>query len=228
MGKIFWEEQDFLANHKHIKYLLKFLKPEHLDYLLNAGLYMNQINYFTTPQEKDDGQFDCWESLSSGEILMYKNRNRPIWCCTAITEADIIEKRIKFDSRLLTDFFKRDFSCVKMVLIDFDSFIHKIYSQPDEYTMAFGLVTYYDHPLQIGERLFSGDWSDTMFLKHKKYSYQREFRVAINRACEITTDANNKTVYKAYEYHLPNIGAFSTIYSMEDSEMEKNYFYLNI
>lgn len=227
MSKVFSDAQEFLANHKNVRYLLKFIKPEFLDYLLTEGLYMNQINYFVHCGE-NNGQFDRFESLSSAKVAIYKNRDKPIWCCMAIAEEDIVENRIKLDKRLLADFFKEDYSCGKMVLIDFGSFIHKLYSNPDEYEMNFGLVNYYDHPVQIGERIISNDWSDTIFLKYKKYSYQKEFRVAIARACEISTDANNKTIFKAYKYHLPDIGAISTVYSIEDTEMERDHFYLNI
>ena len=97
---------------KNIKYLLKFIDKKYVTYLLTKGLYMNQINYFTTPRHNGDGQYDCWESLSSSELRMYKNRNRPIWCCTTILNDDIKENTIKFDKRLLKDFFKNNINGV--------------------------------------------------------------------------------------------------------------------
>ena len=47
------------------QYLLKFLKREHLDYLLNIGLFMNAAGYFSaTGYEKNDNQNDFYEGLA--------------------------------------------------------------------------------------------------------------------------------------------------------------------
>ena len=49
-----------------IKYLLKFIKKEHLDYLLFQGLYMNAAGYYPAMGYKEnDNQNDVYEGLSS-------------------------------------------------------------------------------------------------------------------------------------------------------------------
>ncbi|MDE6411962.1 MAG: hypothetical protein K2L02_05465 [Clostridia bacterium] len=232
-------KEDYIQNENKIKYLIKFVHREHVDYLLHKGLFMNQVNYYVNPRKKEDGQYDCWESLSSSELKLYKNRNRPIWCCTAILIDEVKGGVIKLDKRLLSDFFKDKIEDGRLVLIDFKSFIDKIYLYPDEYTMNFGRVNYYMHPKQIGERFFSDDWSDSIFLKLSKYSYQKEFRVAINRACEIKTEKRKVfrffeidavTSYEPYEYALPDLQSISKTFTTKEiyDDIDKDYFCLNI
>ena len=48
------------------KYLLKFIKEEHLEYFLNKGLYMNAAGYFSVRGYEDDGnQSDIYEGLAT-------------------------------------------------------------------------------------------------------------------------------------------------------------------
>ncbi len=236
--EVFSKKETYLNYDRNIKYLLKFVREEYLEYLLTKGLYMNQVNYFVSPHRDDDGQYDCWESLCSSELSLYKNRNRPIWCCTAISISDISEGIVKLDKRLLTDFFKNKIQEGKIVLIDFKQFVERLYTSPDEYEMNFGRINYYSHPKQIGERFPSNDWSDSIFLKSRKYSYQKEFRVAINRACGVQTekrkifrffhDFDVITSYEPYEYYLPDIKSISKIFSATELEIGKDFFNLKI
>ena len=135
-------------------------------------------------------------------------------------------------------FFKNKIQEGKIVLIDFKQFIEKLYAFPDEYEMNFGRINYYSHPKQIGERFPSNDWSDSIFLKSRKYSYQKEFRVAINRSCGVLTekrkifrffhDFDVITSYEPYEYHLPDIKSISKIFSATELEIGKDFFNLKI
>ncbi len=233
------DKDEYLKQENEIKYLIKFVPNKYVDYLMHKGLYMNQVNYFVHPIKKEDGQFDCWECLSSSELQIYKNRDRPIWCCTAILKNEIKNGIIKLDKRLLIDFFKDDIGNGSLVIFDFKSFIDKIYAYPDEYAINFGRVNYYQHPKQIGEKFISNDWSDSIFLKLSKYSYQKEFRVAINRACEIKTEKRKAfrffkvdvvTSYEPYEYALPDLQSICKTFTTKDiyDDIDKNYFCLKL
>ena len=92
-----------------IKYLIKFIKKENLQYLLKEGLYMNAAAYYALIERGKGKQADKYEGLASSHFLMYKNRNRPVWCCTAIKENVIAENVIKLDKRLFEDFFRGRF-----------------------------------------------------------------------------------------------------------------------
>ena len=106
--------------------------------------------------------------------------------------------------------------------------------------MVFGQVDYYDHPKQIGERFLSGEWADCILLKLSKYSYQKEFRVAIARGCQIKTERKkvfncfdcdvliSDNPYVPYEYYLPDLQAISKVYSTEQLSYNDNFAFLKM
>ena len=125
-----------------LKYLIKFIKEEHLKYLLTVGLYMNAAGYYALMEDQQSKQADKHEGLGCSSCLMYKNRNRPVWCCTAIEEDDIVNNFIKLDKRIFSDFFGDDLGKGKLVLFEYESFLKSFIAHKDKYRSAYGCVNY--------------------------------------------------------------------------------------
>ncbi len=217
------------------KYLIKFIKEEYLEYLLTKGLYMNAAMYYALMEEKKGKQLDKYEGLASPTHLMYKNRNRPVWCCTAIEDNDIKNNTIKLDERLFEDFFDNDLENGCLVLFEYESFVEYFLANKDEYRAAYGCIRYL--PYRYFKDCFvSDDWSDCIFRKDISYSYQTEFRIAIDRACEEIVsereiDCKTYEVLKSYHpYHfsLQNLGKISKVYKANELYYDGNYYFLRL
>jgi hypothetical protein len=214
------------------KYLIKFIKEEHLNYLLDIGLYMNAAGYYIPNKELQEKQADAHEGLCFPYGCAYKNRNRPIWCCTAIKDNEIQNNTIVLDKKLFKDFFGRNLGVGRLVLFEYKTFIEYFLKNKDKYRSAYGCINYY--PYQYFRNCFaSTDWSDCLFRKDSEYAHQKEFRIAIDRECKRIfeneeIDGVNCEVlksYEAYEFPFPNLRAISKVYNADELPFDgKSYF----
>ena len=218
-----------------IKYLIKFIKKENLQYLLKEGLYMNAAAYYALIERVKGKQADKYEGLASSHFLMYKNRNRPVWCCTAIKENAIADNVIKLDKRLFEDFFEEDLKNGCLVLFEYESFLRYFLYNKDKYRSAYGCIHYL--PYQLFEDCFvSDDWSDCIFRKNIDYSYQSEFRIAIDRPCEEITGTHEidgkiyETLksYKPYYFSLPKLEKISKVYNAIELDFDGEFYFLRL
>lgn len=217
------------------KYLIKFIKEEYLQHLLTQGLYMNAAAYYALMEEKESKQADKYEGLASPLLAMYKNRNRPIWCCTAIGDKAIENDTIKLDNRLFKDFFDNELESGRLVLFEYESFLTHFLANKDEYRSAYGCINYI--PYRYFKDCFvSDDWSDCIFRKDISYSYQTEFRIAIDRACEEIVgerEIEGRTYetlksYKGYPFPLPNLASISKVYKANELCYDGNDYFLHL
>ena len=217
------------------KYLIKFIKEEYLKYLLDIGLYMNAAGYYTPDKELQEKQADKQECLCSPFGCSYKNRNCPIWCCTAVTDDEIKNNTIVLDKKLFEDFFGNDIERGKLVLFEYETFEKHFLANKDIYRSVYGCINYY--PYQYFENYFaSNDWSDCLFRKGLNYAHQKEFRIAIDRHCkeileEQEIDGINCNVFKSYEpYHfpLPNLSTISKVYNANELPFDGKFYFLSL
>lgn len=217
------------------KYLIKFIKEEHLNYLLDIGLYMNAAGYYIPNKELQEKQADAHEGLCFPYGCAYKNRNRPIWCCTAIKEDEIKNNTMTLDKRLFEDFFGDDIEKGRLVLFEYAAFEKYFLANKDVYRSKYGCINYY--PYQYFKNCFaSNDWSNCLFRKDSKYAHQKEFRIAIDRECkrifedEEIDGINCKVLktYKAYEFPLPNLRAISKVYNANELPFDGTSYFLTL
>lgn len=220
-----------------LKYLVKFLNRQYLNYMLNDGLYMNPAYYYVF-SNCETNQSDKYEGIASLPLRsnnLHKNLAKPIWCCVGIDEQDIIDNKFKIDRRLLEDFFKNDIANGVLVVIDYNKFINHIHQFPDEYEIRYSNVAYVDFGTTQFDVFISGKWYDSLFVKSEKYSYQKEFRLVIYRNCKpIYKDIVLQRIptqilesYQPYEYRLPNLKSISSTVNAIDLLRENNNFYLD-
>lgn len=218
-----------------LKYLIKFIKEEHLKYLLTVGLYMNAAGYYALMEDQQSKQADKHEGLGCSSCLMYKNRNRPVWCCTAIEEDDIVNNFIKLDKRIFSDFFGDDLGKGKLVLFEYESFLKSFIAHKDKYRSAYGCVNYLEYKY-FKNCIDSDDWSDCIFRKDIRYSYQKEFRIAIDRECKGIFEEKEidgiicQTLksYKEYSLPLPNLEKISKVYSVNELSYNETDYFLHL
>lgn len=214
------------------KYLIKFIKEEHLKDLLEKGLYMNPAGYYALIEEEESKRVDKQEGLACSSCCAYKNRNRPVWCCTAIEKDDIVNNIIKLDKRIFSDFFGNDLEKGRLVFFEYETFLKSFIEHKDKYRSAYGHINYLEYKY-FKDCIGTDNWSDCIFRKDISYSYQKEFRIAIDRECErIFADEELdgmicKTLksYKAYFFPLPELGKISKVYNVNELSCgEKDYF----
>lgn len=216
------------------KYLIKFIKEDYLQYFLTQGLYMNAAAYYAV-MEKHNKQADKYEGIATSSHLMYKNRNRPVWCCTAIKEDSIKTNSIKIDKRLFEDFFDNDLEKGYIVLFEYKSFIEYFLANKDEYRSVYGCINYLPYK-NFKNCFISDDWSDCIFRKDISYSYQTEFRISIDKPCEEIVgeiEIEGKTYetlksYKAYLFPLPNLSNISKVYKATELYYDGNDYFLRL
>lgn len=218
------------------KYLIKFIHKDFLQYFLERGLYMQAAAYYSLKGTTDSKQYDWAEGLASNTVRMYKNKNRPIWCCVGIEESEIQKNIIKLDKKMLKDFFYSSIDDGYLVAFDCKTFLQHMIAYKDEYAMDYGYVSYRPYQYYDEKMFTSDDWLDCLFTKHIDYKYQKEFRIAINRCCEEITEQSLRghksyeilKAYKAYEYLLPNLKSISKTYKAVDLLTDEKYIYFDL
>ncbi len=222
-----------------LKYLIKFLNNKYLDYFLNNGLYMNSVDYFTHLKDTSN-QGDKYEGLAIAPPQKYnnfsKNRTKPIWCCVSVDESDITCGIFKIDSRVIKDFCNNSIEDGVIAIIDYEKFISMLHEYKDEYEMIYGSVNYIDLKAKSFDLFMSKYWYDVLFIKDSRFSYQKEFRLAICRNCvaaekEVTLYHIKTTIidsYLPYEYKLPNLKKISKILQLKDIIQDSQYLYIEL
>ena len=171
---------------------------------------------------------------------VYKGRRRPVWCCTGIDESDVVDGQFKISNKVLKDFFQEQTTNARAVLIDCEKFMRLLLENPDEYSMAYGYVNYYDLRNSKGDCSNSNVWYDSIFLKKSELKYQKEFRIAICRNCEENTKSviidhmnmevlDHENPYNAYEYKLPNVKTTALkTFDISKLKTDEEYLYFEV
>lgn len=184
---------------KEIKYLLKFVKQkEHVETLLNGILYMRPAAYYHKGESGKYGQNDIREAAVSNELQVYKHSHCPIYCMTAVAEADIDNGQFIIPEKCI-----QDFECENgyVVIFKFDVFAERLKTLLSEgYCVCGGLVDYHIITFDEMGQLMGDDSPKNLFIKHPYFSYQKEFRIVV---CKELYKIN-EPIREHKEYRFPD------------------------
>lgn len=206
-----------------IRYLIRFFDEEYkVKYLFDNGLFMNAASTYHRI-EKDSLKWDYSEGAVC-DCSAYKNSDRPIWCCSAAFEENIIDNHIVMDTQILDDFNCRNGYAV---IFNTSKFLKAIEENPNNlHASSYGLIKYGKR--NPGKILMNNHFASALFIKHPVFKHQQEFRYCIDYNCEkiFEKDINNVfklgkeqdilVGYKPFIYKLDNIEHFSQVLSSKE------------
>lgn len=184
--------------------LFKISKIAFLEELQHGSIYMNRLDYFTKRenQENGDGFLDSEEGLvckdvnitfgSEEQKIVFQNVSArmgmatPVFCCCHLKIPNVQDgarKEVILDSRLIDDFSNRDEKEYGVLLISKEEFLQRIKVAVD----LQGLIYYmgnvrYEQFENSSEKI--NCFPKTLFRKDPKYSYQSEYRIALQKSIE--------------------------------------------
>ena len=200
-----------------IRYLIRFFDEEYkVKYLFDNGLFMNAASTYHRI-EKDSLKWDYSEGAFCDCSAAYKNSDRPIWCCSAAFEENIIDNHIVMDSKILDDFNCRNGYAV---IFNTSKFLKAIEENPNNlYASSYGLIKYVKrNPEKI---LMNNHFASSLFIKHPRFKHQQEFRYCIDYSCEKIFEKDVHNIfglgveqdlikgYKPFEYKLSDVESFA-------------------
>lgn len=179
--------------------LYKLLKKEHLSDFKNGRIYMNSLSYYTKVEEDAIG--DKREGLaffgSKGKILykdevvalcknvnVYTNLNKPVFC-TSIPYFNKNGNKYKciISKFAIDEITKKEYEKYNLVIIDKEEFISRIKKALNNIgtSATCAKVIYTDK----GYKLDSFEPAKNAgFVKRKKYEYQNEYRIMVDKEIE--------------------------------------------
>lgn len=198
-----------LTNNKTVDTFIKFQTKERLEALREKGyVYMNNINYYITLEEKyrKEGQGDRHEAdmfvlkdgyvvnpLTQDTVLTFKEANiklkhigkKPAFCMTGYNKMqDMVDDntaRIKVSQALVDDFKPEDEELYALIILKPQIFIDRLREalRANDIKMVEGLVTYTDTSMPIIDIKNKILYVYTPFHKREKFMHQDEYRVLV-------------------------------------------------
>lgn len=203
---------------QNIKYLLKFVdNEEYAKDLVNGKLFMRPIGYYHN-NELNNGQSDIFEGAPFHEVRIYKNKERPVYCMTAVYEDEVDGNVIAVDSKMIEQFeCQRGFA----VVLDYNKFCLLIKNiECAGHAIRAGIINYGSPTLELGGELLIDTTEQSAFIKHSMYKYQSEYRILI---------AEN--VKDDHIIHIVQGGMSDSVvgvYSIETMDKSGNCYYINL
>lgn len=202
--------------------LVKLVRmKEHAEMLLQGSLFMRPAAYFHY-QEK--GRRDKLEGIITMDNAIYTKAECPIYCMCSFCDNDIVNGYMDF-SKLCID----EFDCFNgfAVVLDWQKFEDRIPSlNCNGHKCVYGRVEYKisrgsDDYISIIESENKGTMK-SLFIKHPRFAYQREYRIAVDEAI-ITSLWGNNDEHIVYNFpmDLKDIGYAISIpdYLAEDGSL---------
>ena len=219
-----------------IKYFVKFVKKkEHAESFASGKLYMNTPHNFVNPIEQNlsKGQADVFEGSIGCKAMIYKNDDFYVFCMSYVGEENIINNRIAFSKKIISDFnIEKGYA----VLVGYDDFIKQLKTlNTNGYAYSYGIVNYTLKISKPNIDMFRNN-VDNLFVKNKNYSHQREYRIVVHQKAkpkfeeykdgELTIPCLMGYECKSFEYSSEK-DKFKII-EIESLEKDNEYFYIDL
>ena len=161
-----------------VKYLLKFVREkEHAEALCAGELFIRPACYY---HHLEQGQGDLREAAISHSQCIYKKSTIPIYCMYAVEDSDINNGVALISTECI-----RDFKCENgyIAVVDFHEFESKLRTiNSSGYEVVWGLVNYRRLSQSDTKEFLPDNSTRHLFVKYPVFSYQKEFRVVVNKS----------------------------------------------
>lgn len=205
-----------------VKYLLKFVREKEYAEALCAGeLFMRPACYY---HHLEQGQGDLREAAISHSQCIYKKSTIPIYCMYAVGDSDISNGTALISAECIWDFKCED---GYIVVVDFREFENKLRTlNSNGYEVVGGLVNYHRLSQSDTQKLLGDDSVRNLFVKHPVFSYQKEFRVVVNKSVYMLGET--PVDYIKYHFSEPLSVDKVTIVSVKHLKREKQNYIIQL